>query len=197
MTIFISFIFGAIAWSLCEYLLHRYVGHSKKVIGGFTKEHRSHHIDGNHFMPLRKKIRMSLRLLIPLSVLTTFIMGDHIGVGFSSGFFLFFIAYEVLHKRAHTHPPMNGYGRWVRKHHFFHHFAAPHKNFGVTSPLWDLVFGTYTPVGCIRLPAKKAMSWLLDPQTQDVFSIYAQDYQIRVRRKPRKRAIADHAMDAQ
>ena len=35
------------------------------------------------------------------------------------------------------------YQRWVRRHHFHHHFGHPMANHCVTWPLWDLVFGTH------------------------------------------------------
>jgi len=30
----------------------------------------------------------------------------------------------------------------VRRHHMLHHAKTPDRRFGVSSPLWDLVFGT-------------------------------------------------------
>jgi sterol desaturase/sphingolipid hydroxylase (fatty acid hydroxylase superfamily) len=30
----------------------------------------------------------------------------------------------------------------VRQHHMHHHFQTPDKRYGVSSPLWDYVFGT-------------------------------------------------------
>jgi sterol desaturase/sphingolipid hydroxylase (fatty acid hydroxylase superfamily) len=30
----------------------------------------------------------------------------------------------------------------VRQQHMHHHFKTPNKRFGVSSPLWDYVFGT-------------------------------------------------------
>ena len=184
----LSFFTGATTWSLCEYVLHRFVGHSKKRLGGFTTEHRSHHIDGNHFMPLRKKIRISCTVLLPLFVVSMLILGHSMGTGFSFGFAAFFFVYECVHKRAHSHPPKNAYGRWLRRHHFFHHFAAPHKNFGVTSPIWDVVFRTYVPAGMIRLPASKAMPWLIDTKSNQVYPEFSQDYQLKVRRKNQKKS---------
>jgi sterol desaturase/sphingolipid hydroxylase (fatty acid hydroxylase superfamily) len=32
--------------------------------------------------------------------------------------------------------------RWLRRHHLQHHYAAPDQNFGVSSPLWDIIFRT-------------------------------------------------------
>ena len=156
MNFMLSFVVGAFGWSLCEYLLHRYVGHGKKSLGGFTQEHRTHHSAGDYFMPHLKKIRISLQVLVPLTLAAIFIFGEMMGSGFALGFGLFFVAYEVLHKRAHTHAPCTLYGRWLRRHHFFHHFSAPTKNFGVTTPLWDLIFGTYEP-RCVGLLTQRQM----------------------------------------
>ena len=185
MTIPISFLFGACTWSLCEYMLHRFVGHSKKLIHGFTKEHRSHHIDGEYFMPILQKIQASCSVLIPLFVISTIVLGQPVGMGFSTGFALFFALYEYMHKRAHTHPPRNAYERWIYKHHFYHHFGAPNKNFGFTSSIWDRIFRTHVRTDVIRIPSRKAMCWLMHPHTLDVRPEFAQDYTLR---SPKKRA---------
>ena len=34
------------------------------------------------------------------------------------------------------------YFLWVRRHHMLHHAQTPDKRFGVSSPIWDYVFGT-------------------------------------------------------
>ena len=44
------------------------------------------------------------------------------GVACTLGFVAMYLLYEVLHRRAHTHPPRGFYSRMMRKHHFFHHF---------------------------------------------------------------------------
>jgi hypothetical protein len=38
------------------------------------------------------------------------------------------------------------------------------KNHGVTSPLWDKVFGTYEAPAQVRVPRRLAMIWLVDEQ---------------------------------
>ncbi len=35
-----------------------------------------------------------------------------------------------------------GLGRFLRQYHLAHHYAVPDRHFGVSSPLWDLVFRT-------------------------------------------------------
>jgi 4-hydroxysphinganine ceramide fatty acyl 2-hydroxylase len=63
----------------------------------------------------------------------------------------------------------------VRRHHFHHHFGHPTANHGVTSPIWDMVFGTYERVdGPLRVPRRLAMVWLVDDG--QVRPEYADDY---------------------
>ena len=52
------------------------------------------------------------------------------------------------------------------------------ENHGVTSPVWDLVFGTYVRVdGPIRVPRRMAMVWLVDDDGT-VRPEYAADYAV-------------------
>ena len=86
-----------------------------------------------------------------------------------------YFGYEVAHRRTHTHPPRNRYGRWARRSHMHHHFGAPMRNFGVTSPVWDKVFGTYDDPGVVTVPRRMAPVWLLD-ETGEVMAAFADDY---------------------
>ncbi|MCA9539410.1 MAG: sterol desaturase family protein, partial [Myxococcales bacterium] len=84
------------------------------------------------------------------------------GVSFAFGFGVVYATYEVIHRRLHTAAPLNAYGRWARRHHFYHHFADARRNHGVTTPLWDHVFRTFSRAETLRVPPRLAMDWLLD-----------------------------------
>ena len=43
---------------------------------------------------------------------------------FTTGMISTYAAYEILHRRIHTHPPANAYGRWMRRSHLYHHFGG-------------------------------------------------------------------------
>jgi sterol desaturase/sphingolipid hydroxylase (fatty acid hydroxylase superfamily) len=63
-------------------------------------------------------------------------------MGALSGVWAGFLYYEAVHYRVHL---TRGQGRFIgrqRRAHFHHHFRAPDRCFGVTTPLWDYVFGT-------------------------------------------------------
>ena len=34
------------------------------------------------------------------------------------------------------------FGKFLRQYHLTHHYASPDRHFGVSSPLWDVVFRT-------------------------------------------------------
>ena len=36
----------------------------------------------------------------------------------------------------------SGIAQWMKHHHGIHHYRNPDRGYGVSSPLWDYVFGT-------------------------------------------------------
>jgi len=176
---------GAFLWTLGEYLLHRFVFHELPGSMLGAREHRMHHADPSWFAPWTQKAAAALvvtALLLPLAWL---VAGGSAAAAFTGGFVGMYVAYEVLHRRIHTHPPRGPYGRWRRCNHFAHHTADPRRAHGVTSPLWDHVFGTTLPVAQVRVPRRLAMSWLLDDQGA-VRPELARDYALIGGRAPRR-----------
>jgi len=115
-------------------------------------------------------------VLTPIAIKVT---NPIVGPSYVAGLLLFYTAYEVVHRRMHTHAGIGSYGRWLRRHHFYHHFVNPDMNHGIISPVWDIVFRTYRPVGTIDVPHKMRMSWLVDPKTGNVIDDYAGTFQLR------------------
>jgi sterol desaturase/sphingolipid hydroxylase (fatty acid hydroxylase superfamily) len=100
------------------------------------------------------------------------------GIAYVAGLIGFYGIYEWLHRREHTHAGIGPYGRFVRRHHFHHHFVDGRTNHGVTTPVWDLVFGTYETPTIIKVPPKLCMVWLLDPSTGDIRAEHRATYQL-------------------
>ncbi|NDC42453.1 MAG: fatty acid hydroxylase, partial [Chitinophagia bacterium] len=60
---------------------------------------------------------------------------------FFPGFLLGYLAYGSMHYAIHAFAPP----RWLKalwRNHHLHHYKHPDKGFGVSSVLWDIVFGT-------------------------------------------------------
>ena len=171
---------GVLSWTLLEYLIHRWMGHDRRFRRTpFGVEHVRHHIEGNYFAPTWKKgIAAALFVAVRVGPAIA-VAGVACGAVYVVGLVGCYGIYEWLHRREHTHAGVGPYGRWVRRHHFHHHFADGRKNHGVTSPLWDLAFGTYAKPGMIRVPKKLCMAWLLDPETGEVRAEHVATYELR------------------
>lgn len=172
-----ALLLGAIAWTFLEYVIHRWLGHDARTRPNpFAAEHTRHHSEGNYFAPSWKKAVTAVGIAALLIGPSLALAGPVAGSCFVAGLISMYVAYEVLHRREHTHPGRGAYMKRLRRHHFYHHFADPHFNHGVTTPLWDWVFGTLHTPTMIRVPRKLAMAWLVDPETGDVRSEHADHY---------------------
>ena len=48
--------------------------------------------------------------------------------------------YDMTHYVTHHTPMKKGYFRTFRQHHMHHHFQTPNQLFGVTGPMWYIVY---------------------------------------------------------
>lgn len=179
----ISLISGIFTWTFLEYVIHRFIGHKKKTDNPITHEHKHHHSQFDYFAPNWKKLVLALIVLGSLTLLVGWPLGWLYGFSYSLGIAGMYLVYETLHKRAHTHAPLNKYGRWLRMHHFHHHFRSPKHNHGVTSPIWDMVFGTHKKVEQVTVPGRGIpLKWLFNEEG-DIWPQFESDYRIAGRRK--------------
>jgi len=160
---------GALGWSLAEYWIHRELGHHH-TRNLFGKEHIAHHGKGDYFAAWWKKGGAALIAALLMIGPAVWLAGPAMGGAFVAGFVGFYLTYETIHRLEHVSEGVGPYARWARSHHFHHHFHNPRCNHGVTSPLWDHVFGTYEQPAVVQVPRKMAMRWLCDPTTGEVRS---------------------------
>lgn len=173
----VAAISGLLTWSFLEYVIHRFLGHEPRTRPNpFATEHVRHHVEGNYFAPSWKKGLTAAIAVALLAWPAISIVGRVTGLAFVAGFVATYLGYEVMHRREHTHPGRGAYARWLRRHHFQHHFGDTRTNHGVTSPIWDWAFGTYRKPGVIRVPRKLAMAWLIDPATGEVRAEHGAHY---------------------
>lgn len=171
---------GVLTWTFLEYVIHRWMGHDRRFRKTpFGAEHVRHHSEGNHFAPYWKKLIAFGLFAVVLGIPAIALLGTSVGAAYTAGLLGFYLVYEWVHRREHTHAGIGPYGRFLRRHHFHHHFSDTAQNHGVTTPIWDFVFGTYQTPAQIRVPAKLCMTWLLDPATGDVRAEHRGAYQLR------------------
>lgn len=170
---------GVVAWTFLEWLLHGQVFHTRQLRNPFAKEHARHHADPLRMVGWTRKLLALAFVVVTLVALTRLSLGGYDAAAFPLGLGLTYLAYESLHRTIHLKPPRTAYGRWMRLHHVQHHYHTPRRNFGVTTTLWDRMFGTYVPYQTpLAVPERLAMPWLFDPETGRLADAYAQDYVI-------------------
>lgn len=169
---------GAAAWTALEYGLHRFLMHEMRGRGLASVEHLKHHADVTYFSPASKKLASAAATAAIALPVARAAVGRRHAVAFTTGLITMYFGYEVAHRRTHTHPPRNRYGRWARRSHLHHHFGAPMRNFGVTTPVWDRLFRTYDDPGVVTVPRRMAPVWLLDG-AGEVRPELAADYRVK------------------
>jgi 4-hydroxysphinganine ceramide fatty acyl 2-hydroxylase len=62
-----------------------------------------------------------------------------------SGAFVGYVCYDLMHYHFHHGMPFSGYIRAMKTYHMDHHYVDENLGFGVSSKVWDQVFGTALP----------------------------------------------------
>ncbi len=174
----VAAIAGALSWTALEYGLHRCAMHQMRGRGLASAEHLEHHADVAYFSPAAAKLASATATTAVVYPMVARAAGRRWAASFTAGLIMMYSSYEVAHRRTHTHPPRNRYARWARRNHMQHHFHAPMQNFGVTTPVWDRLFGTSAAPGIVTVPRRMAPVWLLD-EAGEVRAEYAADYVVK------------------
>ncbi|KDP34618.1 hypothetical protein JCGZ_11141 [Jatropha curcas] len=66
------------------------------------------------------------------------------------GTLLGYVIYDLTHYYLHHGQPSTLLSKSLKKYHLSHHFKVQDVGFGITSTLWDIVFGTLPPIQVIE-----------------------------------------------
>jgi sterol desaturase/sphingolipid hydroxylase (fatty acid hydroxylase superfamily) len=148
--VFFYFLIGLVTFMFGEYLTHRFFFHSKAPENPFflkvlKRLHYDHHKYPNDldlmFLPIWYSIPNISGFSIVFYLITkTF----HLTLAFSLGLILMLLIYEWKHFVAHRPiKPKTKFGIWLKKTHILHHFKNENYWYGVSTPIFDYVFGTF------------------------------------------------------
>lgn len=145
-TLAFVFISGVCMWTLTEYIMHRYLFHMGTHNEKLSKF--SYIVHGVHHEYPKDKDRLLMPPIPSIILAGAFfffwrlITGNFV-YSFFSGFMIGYLIYAMIHYGTHAlRPPKNRF-RYLWVYHSLHHYATPNKAFGVSSPIWDIVFGTF------------------------------------------------------
>lgn len=164
---------GVLLWTVAEYFVHRFAFHAGPVIEGEVRAivetlprdepalrhmrtlrqkhyflaHGVHHDFPND----TKRLVMPPSVSVPLAIVFYFAfraaLGPAPGAAAFAGFVAGYLAYDTIHYAVHHFALHNPVMLYLKKHHYRHHYNDSTKDFGVSSPFWDVVMGTWSRRG--------------------------------------------------
>jgi sterol desaturase/sphingolipid hydroxylase (fatty acid hydroxylase superfamily) len=150
VSLLLSFAVGILFWTLFEYFIHRYVFHfmaksekAKKIV---------YILHGNHHEYPRDRERLFMPA-VPSLIIASFVFcvmfffSKKFGINeyvfsFFAGFLFGYLMYGSMHYAIHAFNPPFKWMKPLWRNHHLHHYKQQEKGFGVSSTLWDHVFGT-------------------------------------------------------
>ena len=145
LNITLLFLGGMFFWTFFEYLAHRFAFHW--IADSVRAQKFVYIMHGNHHHYPRDRERLFMPPL-PSIILASAIFGlEYLALrsntfAFFPGFILGYLLYASMHYAIHAwNPPF----KWMKplwRNHHLHHYKDEHKGFGVSSTLWDHIFGT-------------------------------------------------------
>lgn len=139
------FFLGFFTFTLAEYLIHRYIFHLPGNTK--TKEKLQYTLHGVHHEYPKDKQRLAMPPIMSITIGTVLLLVFRLFLGdlvfaFLPGFLVGYACYLCVHYILHIFRPPNNWLKILWSIHAVHHYKDQTKAFGVTSPLWDYVFGT-------------------------------------------------------
>ena len=147
-----ALLFGVFLWTVIEYGMHRFVFHYKprgpRMERIFFLFHGVHHAQPQckTRLVMPPAVSLPLALVVYGLVYAALALGsglhhwvDPVMAGILSGY----LAYDLAHYATHHLGMRRGLFRYLKRYHLMHHYNTPEQRFGVSSPLWDIVFRTH------------------------------------------------------
>lgn len=142
---------AVLVYPLAWYVIHRWILHSRwmfkvpMLAATWKRIHYDHHQDPNHLEVLFGALRTTLPTIALATAPVGWLVGGTGGAlaAFSAGL-LTTAFYEFCHCIQHlAYKPRSKYLAAMKARHMAHHFHDETGNFGITTFLWDHVFGTF------------------------------------------------------
>ena len=149
--VFLAYFLGLAVWTLSEYLLHRFLFHWEPRTPWLQRAwyliHGVHHeqpqCKTRLVMPPILSIPLAFAFYALFAVAVGGLLRAPLAIGPSfAGFLTGYLGYDMLHYAEHHLSMKWGFLKHLKLYHLRHHYKNPNHGFGVSSPLWDLVFRT-------------------------------------------------------
>lgn len=128
---------GLLLFTLVEYCFHRWMFHGS--VPFFEPGHRRHHDNplGDDAIPFFLPPLAILGIVALCSLVMPVGFALLLTGGLATGYALYGLSHDLIHSSQFRHPLSR---RWAASHHIHHYH--PDRNFGVSTPIWDIILGT-------------------------------------------------------
>lgn len=143
--IMVIYLAGMLSWTFFEYLMHRFAFH---FIADNPRIQRFIYVlHGNHHEYPRDKERLFMPPVPSLIIASLFFilfysLFDTNVFMFFPGFLFGYLMYGSMHFAIHAWNPPYKWMKPLWRNHHLHHYKNEHRGFGVSTTLWDRIFGT-------------------------------------------------------
>ena len=143
---------GLVIWTFTEYTLHRFVFHFPPKNEWQTRLAFLFH--GIHHAQPQSKTRLVMPPVVSIPLAGLFFLlfrlifgfsgaqSDFLVYGLFAAFMIGYLSYDMIHYATHHFKLRSKWLKYIKLYHMQHHYKTPNMRFGVSSPLWDIVFGT-------------------------------------------------------
>jgi sterol desaturase/sphingolipid hydroxylase (fatty acid hydroxylase superfamily) len=136
---------GLFTFTFVEYWVHRSVYHIEPTTPARAKFQYTMH--GVHHEYPKDKTRLALPPILAVLIAALlfgifFVLMGEASYAFFPGFLVGYAGYLTIHFLVHAYNPPGNLFRYLWINHAIHHYKDGDTMLGVSSPLWDHVFGT-------------------------------------------------------
>ena len=137
---------GLLVWTLTEYVLHRFIFHWEPASSWGKRLHFIFHGVHHDYPQDALRLVMPPSVSIPLALIFYFLFYLLLPAAYLPAFFPAFIVgylfYDLTHYATHHANFKSGFLKKMKQHHMTHHYSDATRGYGVSSTLWDTVFGS-------------------------------------------------------
>jgi len=162
---FLLFLSGVLFWTFTEYILHRFAFHYHPE--SERGKRINYVLHGNHHEYPRDKERLFMPAAPSLIIASMFFLVFYLLLGklafpFFPGFMLGYLIYGSMHYAIHAWNPPFKWMKGLWRNHHLHHYKHSDMGFGVSSTIWDHVFGTMFDLKKEKEDKEKVQSLMFD-----------------------------------
>lgn len=136
---------GYFFFTFVEYMMHKYFFHMEPDTP--FKDKLQYSVHGVHHDYPKDKDRLAMPPFVSAAyaaisyLLFKLILGDF-AFYFLPGFLVGYASYLAVHFIVHAYNPPKNFLKVLWVNHAIHHYKDPDIAFGVSTPFWDIIFGT-------------------------------------------------------